>query len=96
MSTTREFADWERTLHEGTFEESQLALEEVVHRLELGKLPLDESIACYALGVQLASRCEKMLSDAELVVTTLDQREDLDSPGLSFPNAQFSDDDVPF
>lgn len=71
MSGDEQFAGWERALADGSFEEAQQALEEVVARLESGNLSLDGSIASYALGMRLAARCEKMLAEAELVVSTL-------------------------
>lgn len=77
MSDTTNLAVWESTLVAGRFEEVQRALEAVVALLDAGNLPLDESVACYTLGMRLADRCEKMLAEAELAVTVL---EDLEPP----------------
>ncbi len=69
---------WETTLAEGRFEHVYDALEEVVARLEAGQLTLDESVAWFELGVRLAARCDLLLDEAELRVTTLE----LDDPTL--------------
>ena len=75
MSSSANRELWEAALNGGTFEQSQAALDEVVSLLEDGNLPLAESIECFALGMRLADRCEKMLAEAELVVTTLAAQE---------------------
>lgn len=63
---------WEFVLAEGTFEEALAALQEIVARLEVGRLSLDDSLRCYELGMLLARRCEKMLAEAELRISRLD------------------------
>jgi exodeoxyribonuclease VII small subunit len=65
-------ARWEFVLAEGTFEEVLSALQEIVLRLEAGRLTLNDSLRCYELGVLLARRCEKMLAEAELRISRLD------------------------
>ena len=67
------FAEWEWALTAGSFEEVFAALEAVVAHLEDGSLPLAESIACYELGMRLAERCERFLSEAELRVSRLEE-----------------------
>ncbi len=71
-------AEWEAALANGRFEEVQEALEAVVAVLESGNISLDDSIACYTLGMRLADRCEKMLAEAELAIVVL---EELEPPG---------------
>jgi exodeoxyribonuclease VII small subunit len=51
-----------------TFEQAYAQLEEIVARLESGDLTLDESVALYERGQQLARLCEQMLDAAELRV----------------------------
>jgi exodeoxyribonuclease VII small subunit len=46
-------------------------LEETVEKLEKGGLPLEESIALYEEGMQLAKRCQEILDKAELRITKL-------------------------
>jgi exodeoxyribonuclease VII small subunit len=48
------------------FETAAAALESAVARLESEGLPLEEAIAVYEQGVQLAERCNTLLSAAEL------------------------------
>ena len=67
-----DLARWRGALVDGAFEETFRALEEVVERLERGQLRLEETLACYELGVRLAARCGAILDHAELRVTRLD------------------------
>jgi exodeoxyribonuclease VII small subunit len=54
-----------------SFEAVYTRLEETVRRLEEGGLTLDESIALYEEGMDLARRCQALLDQAELRVTNL-------------------------
>jgi exodeoxyribonuclease VII small subunit len=54
-----------------SFEQSLEKLEEVVHRLEEGNLPLDESLRLYEEGVAAFRRCQQMLQEADLKVRML-------------------------
>lgn len=66
------YADWERALIDGSFEEVFSTLEAVVACLEEGRLSLADAVGCYELGVRLAERCERFLSEAELRVSRLE------------------------
>ena len=48
-----------------SFEEALKALEEIVGRLESGRVELEESITIYERGAALKAHCEKKLKDAE-------------------------------
>ncbi|HEX6963972.1 MAG TPA: exodeoxyribonuclease VII small subunit, partial [Lacipirellula sp.] len=48
-----------------SFEESLGQLEEIVSRLEGGKLPLGDALAAYETGVQRLNHCYQMLKHAE-------------------------------
>ncbi|MBM3520708.1 MAG: exodeoxyribonuclease VII small subunit [Alphaproteobacteria bacterium] len=48
-----------------TFEKALAQLEEIVSRLESGKVDLEQSIAIYTRGEALKAHCEKLLKDAE-------------------------------
>jgi exodeoxyribonuclease VII small subunit len=50
---------------EPSFEEALKALEDVVHKLESGDAPLDESIALYERGQQLRAICQSRLDAAQ-------------------------------
>ncbi len=51
-----------------TFEQAFAELEEPVRTLERGDLPLEESLALYERGQELAAYCAKRLDEAELKV----------------------------
>ncbi len=48
-----------------SFEEALKQLEEIVGRLESGRVELEESIAIYERGAALKAHCEAKLKDAE-------------------------------
>ena len=48
-----------------SFEEALKSLEEVVHKLESGNVPLDESIALYERGQTLRALCQTRLDAAQ-------------------------------
>ncbi len=51
-----------------TFEQAFAELEESVRTLERGDLPLEEALALYERGQELAAYCAKLLDEAELKV----------------------------
>ena len=57
---------------EMTFEKALEELENLVARMEDGKLPLEESLAAYQRGAQLIKFCESKLSDAQARIAILD------------------------
>lgn len=56
-----------------TFEKALAKLEETVHRLEEGNLPLDDAVALFEEGTRLARLCNEQLDAAELKVSQLAQ-----------------------
>ena len=54
------------------FEQSMLALEDLVARMEAGDMTLEDSLAAYERGVGLYRRCQGALEQAELRVRLLD------------------------
>jgi exodeoxyribonuclease VII small subunit len=54
-----------------SFEAAFTSLEEAVGVLEQGGLTLEEALARFEAGMQLAAQCEAMLNAAELRVTQL-------------------------
>jgi exodeoxyribonuclease VII small subunit len=54
-----------------TFEQLYAKLDERVAKLEQGGLSLEDSIALYEEGMQLARECQERLDAAELKITTL-------------------------
>jgi exodeoxyribonuclease VII small subunit len=51
-----------------SFEDALRELEQIVHRLEAGDVPLEDSIRIYERGAALKAHCEKRLKEAELKV----------------------------
>ena len=56
---------------ERTFETALAELEEIVSRLEAGELTLEESLALFEQGQELAAYCNKLLDNAALRVEQL-------------------------
>jgi exodeoxyribonuclease VII small subunit len=48
-----------------TFESSLEALEQIVHELEQGDLPLERSLELFEQGIRLSRECQERLSQAE-------------------------------
>lgn len=61
---------------EPNFEKDLERLESIVTALEEGGLSLDDSLKRFEEGVQLAKRCEKMLTDAEKKIEILTKNAD--------------------
>ena len=47
-----------------SYEQARAELEEVVHRLEAGGVPLEESLALWERGEALAQQCQEWLDGA--------------------------------
>ena len=58
-------------IEELSFEDTYARLEQVILKLEDGNLSLEESVALYEEGMQLAKQCGRHLDDAEIKVTQL-------------------------
>ena len=54
-----------------SFEQTLSELEAIVERLQRPDIPLDEALALYRKGTELAQRSEALLSSAELQVQQL-------------------------
>ncbi len=55
-----------------TFEMAMAELEKLVAEMESGKLALDDSLAAYKRGAELAAFCRSRLDDAQQQVKVLD------------------------
>lgn len=58
--------------HEIKFEAALAELEQIVHTMEDGRLPLEESIAAYRRGSELLKHCQQQISDAERKIQVLE------------------------
>lgn len=56
------------------FESALARLEEITNRLESGEIKLEESIALYTEGVEIAAFCSQKLSEAEKKMTLLKEQ----------------------
>ena len=54
-----------------SFETSLEALEEIVHKIEEGDLPLEESLGLFEQGIHLSRECQERLSQAERRIEVL-------------------------
>jgi exodeoxyribonuclease VII small subunit len=54
-----------------TFESSLEALEEIVHQLERGDLPLEKSLELFEKGIGLSRQCQERLNQAERRIEVL-------------------------
>ena len=54
-----------------SFEASLEALEEIVHQLEGGDLPLEKSLELFEQGITLSRQCQERLSQAERRIEVL-------------------------
>ncbi len=64
-------ADAAKSIDGMSFEAALAELESIVEKLEKGSIPLAKSIASYARGELLKSRCDRLLKDAEMQVERL-------------------------
>lgn len=55
------------------YEDSVKKLEEIVSKLEAGNLSLEESLKLYEEGTILSENCRKMLSEAKLKITNINE-----------------------
>ncbi len=56
------------------FEAAMAELDQIVHTLEQGDLPLEQSLALFERGVRLSRFCHDRLEDAEKRIQTLTER----------------------
>ena len=56
------------TAENPTFESAMAELEEIVRKLESGKIKLDEAVKTYERGIYLKKFCQKRLEEASLKI----------------------------
>ncbi|MDR0695197.1 MAG: exodeoxyribonuclease VII small subunit [Holosporales bacterium] len=61
-------------MNEPTFEQAMNELEEIVRRLEDGKMPLEEAVKAFERGSELKQICETKLKDAQLKIEILSEK----------------------
>ncbi|HEY7908119.1 MAG TPA: exodeoxyribonuclease VII small subunit [Thermomicrobiales bacterium] len=68
-----EAEDGAQSLDDLSFEGAYARLEEVLSRLQMGNMTLDDSLAAYEEGMALAAHCQTLLDAAELRVEALER-----------------------
>ncbi|HTJ31374.1 MAG TPA: exodeoxyribonuclease VII small subunit [Acidobacteriaceae bacterium] len=68
------------------FEDSLRKLETIVHQLEDGDLPLEQSLKLFEEGVSLSALCKKQLEEAEGKVEMLIKQRDGSTRLEPFPD----------
>lgn len=63
--------NWTEELAALSFEDAYRRLEETVDQLERGELPLTDAESLYRQGMELANRCQQLLTEAELRITQI-------------------------
>jgi exodeoxyribonuclease VII small subunit len=74
------------TIAELSFEEAYERLEDVLSRLQMGNMSLDDSLSAFEEGMALAAHCQGLLDAAELHVEQLERAAPADD----------ADDEPPF
>ena len=59
-----------------TFEKSIKKLEDIVHELENGNLPLEKAMEKFEQGIKLSKFCSEKLDETEKKITLLTQDQD--------------------
>lgn len=59
-----------------TFEDALIELEEIIEKLEGGKMPLEEAVKAFERGSELKKICEEKLKNAQLKIETLSEKEE--------------------
>src|SRR5213595_2611590 len=78
-----------------SFEASLEALEEIVHQLEGGDLPLEKSLELFEDGIRLSRQCQERLNQAERRIEIL-LRDNQGHPVVSsFEEAKAISEDTP-
>lgn len=58
-----------------SYEDALLELEDIVRRLEIGDVPLEQALIVYQQGVELLAHCQKILANVEEKLTILNVAE---------------------
>jgi len=78
-----------------TFEASLEALEQIVHELEGGDLPLEKSLELFEDGIRLSRQCQERLNQAERRIEILLRANQGHPVGRSFEEAKAISEDTP-
>ncbi len=57
-----------------TFEQAVVELEEIIKKLEDGKMPLEDAVKAFERGSELKKICEEKLKNAQLKIEMLSEK----------------------
>ena len=57
-----------------TFEQAVVELEEIIKKLEVGKMPLEDAVKAFERGSELKKICEEKLKNAQLKIEMLSEK----------------------
>lgn len=57
-----------------TFEQAIVELEEIIKKLEDGKMPLEDAVKAFERGSELKKICEEKLKNAQLKIEMLSEK----------------------
>ena len=80
---------WHEELAGLSFEDAYRRLEETVDELERGELALTDAESLYRQGMELANRCQQLLTEAELRITQIGENRGM----VAAPAGEREDDD---
>ena len=86
---------WRAELAELSFEDAYRRLEETVGRLEQGELALTDAESLYRQGMELANRCQQLLTEAELRITQIGDSRGMTAPPIAEPSEDGDDWELP-
>jgi exodeoxyribonuclease VII small subunit len=58
-----------------TFEQAISELEEIIKKLEDGRMPLEEAVKAFERGTELKKFCEEKLKNAQLKIDVLSEKD---------------------
>ena len=64
-------------MSELSYEQAVVELEEIIKKLEDGKLPLEEAVKAFERGTELRKICEEKLKNAQLKIEILADKNDI-------------------
>ena len=63
-------------MSELTFEQAVVELEEIIKKLEVGKMPLEDAVRAFERGSELKKICEEKLKNAQLKIEMLSEQKE--------------------
>ena len=86
---------WREELAGLSFEDAYRRLAETVDRLERGELALNDAELLYRQGMELANRCQQLLTEAELRITQVGENRGITTPPTAGPPDDGDDWELP-